>query len=159
DHCDSAIGPVAVPSSTPGSTQLADVDTGFPSPCGDATITSPGVWYTVIGTGNTMTASLCNANTNYDTKISVFCPDCATPVCVAGNDDFCGLQSEVSWCSSAGQTYLILVHGFGGDSGPFQLDVSDDGAACPVPASCIPVPDCPGAGDCCDPAGNGGIGC
>lgn len=148
DHCDSAIS-VSVPSTTSGTTVAADVDFGFPSPCGSATISSPGVWYSVIGTGNTMTASLCNGNTSYDSKISVFCPDCATAVCVDGNDDFCGLQSETSWCSSLGQTYLILVHGFGGDNGPFELVVSDDGSACPAPVSCVAVPTCPSAGDCC----------
>lgn len=148
DHCDQAVA-VAVPSTTPGTTAAADVDSGFPSPCGDSTITSPGVWYSVIGTGNSMTASLCNGNTAYDSKMSVFCPDCVAPVCVDGNDDFCGLQSEVSWCSALGQTYLILVHGFGGDNGPFELVVSDDGAACPAPVSCVAVPPCPGPGDCC----------
>ncbi len=148
DHCDDAVA-VAVPSTTAGTTAAADVDSGFPSPCGTASITSPGVWYSVIGTGNNMTASLCNGNTAYDSKMSVFCPDCVVPVCVDGNDDFCGLQSEVSWCSALGQSYLILVHGFGGDNGPFELVVSDDGAACPAPVSCVAVPACPSTGDCC----------
>jgi len=159
DLCEDAI-PVLVPSSTAGSTELATTDLGFDSPCGsDAGITSPGVWYSVTGTGNTMTVSLCNAATTFDAKITVFCPSCAEAVCVTGNDDFCGLQPEVSWCSAAGENYLILIHGFGGQTGPFQMDVSDSGSACSPAASCIFVPVCPGVGSCCDPAGNGLPGC
>lgn len=156
DLCEDAV-PVAVPSTTAGSTVLAGVDTGFPSPCGDATITSPGVWYTVTGTGNTITASLCNMATAFDTKLSVFCDDCVEPACVDGNDDFCGLQSEVTWCSESGRTYYILVHGFGGASGPFELNVSEDGIACGPAPSCEPPQLCPGIGECCE--ANGDIGC
>ncbi|MHC4776613.1 MAG: hypothetical protein ACYTBR_15290, partial [Planctomycetota bacterium] len=146
DLCENAIGPLSVPSSTPGSTDGATTDSGFPF-CGTG-ITSPGVWYTVIGTGTTMTASLCTGATNYDSKLSVYCNGCLDPTCVVGIDDFCGLQSEVSWCAQAGAEYLILVHGFGGQSGPFELELSDDGV------SCVPDVECPvlcGSDDDCPP--------
>lgn len=153
DLCDNAIA-VAVPSTTAGSTDAATIDSAFPT-CGTS-ITSPGVWYSVTGTGNTMTASLCNGVALYDTKLSVYCPDCATATCVVGIDDSCGLQSEVSWCSQAGQTYLILVHGFGGQSGPFELVMSDNGVGCADPPPCAICGE-PGAGDCC--VANGSVGC
>jgi hypothetical protein len=141
DLCEDAI-PVAVPSETLGTTlgaTLNDED-GFPY-CGTS-ITTGGVWYSAIGTGTTMTASLCNDETNWDTKLSVYCPDCIDPLCVGGNDDYCGLQSQVSWCSQLGATYLILVHGYGGAQGEFQLDVYDDGASCSGAVACLPEGAC-----------------
>ncbi len=69
------------------------------------------------------------------------CGDLCTPaggsLCIVGNDDFCGLQSQVSFCAKAGSQYLILVHGFAGATGDFTLVVSDDD----VP--CVPTVDCP----------------
>ena len=139
DACEDAIGPLAVPSVTAGTTDGATVDLDVPD-C-DVLNTSPGVWYTVTGTGTTMTASLCGG-ADFDTKLSVYCGDCDTPLCVVGNDDFCGLQSEVSWCSQFGVEYLILVHGFGGQSGPFDLTLSEDGASCDATVFCAPVGAC-----------------
>ena len=123
DNCENAVGPLVVPSTIGGSTVLATIDDTFPY-CGTS-ITAPGVWYTATGTGNLMYASTCDY-ADYDTKISVYCPDCDVPVCVGGNDDTCGLQSEVVWCSETGQTYLILVHGYGGETGSFNLTVWDE---------------------------------
>ena len=93
---------VAVPSVTAGSTSSATFD-GAPT-CVTSN-TAPGVWYTVTGTGNEMTASTCPDNggsSTYDSKISVFCLDCETPTCVTGNDDSCSssfLLSTATWCS------------------------------------------------------------
>ncbi|MEO1129874.1 MAG: hypothetical protein AAFX05_09250 [Planctomycetota bacterium] len=123
DLCDDAIDVGALPASVIGSTTDATVDTdvaGFS--CGTS-ISAPGVWYTVEGTGTTMTATLCSEVTNYDTKLSVFCRDCDVLNCIGGNDDnfscpVSGVQSEVSWCSEFGVTYRILVHGFGSSMTP-----------------------------------------
>lgn len=147
DLCDNAI-PVAIPSVTAGSTQLSTFDTGLPATCGTS-ITTAGVWYSLIGNGNTITIDTCSGTT-YDSKISVFCPNCSAPACVTGNDDSCGLQSTVSFCTAVGETYLILVHGFGGATGPFQLTVTN-GPACSTPPSCEVVGICGGGGDCCVP--------
>lgn len=132
DDCGDAIA-VAVPSTTPGTTSGTSSD-GAPT-CG-TTNTAPGVWYSVTGTGNTMTADLCNGNTGYDSKLGVFCGDCADLVCVAGNDDDCGTQSSASWCSELGTEYKILVHGFNASTGNFELVVSDDGSPCGGPVDC-----------------------
>lgn len=91
--------------------------------------TGGGVWYRIVGTGGTITASLCGSA--FDTKIRVYSGTCAAPVCTAGNDDFCGLQSQVSWLSGGGTTYYILVHGFGAATGAYTLTISC--AAPPVP--------------------------
>jgi hypothetical protein len=75
-----------------------------------------------------MTANTCSPNTNYDTKISVFEGSCGGLVCVGGNDDDFGLpctnfQSRLTWCSTAGATYYILVHGFSTAVGDFEISV------------------------------------
>ena len=141
DECADAIA-VSVPSTTSGTTVFAGIDDA-PN-CGDE-VTAPGVWYSVTGTGNTMTANTCQ-NPNYDTKLSVYCGSCdqtSALTCVGSNDDACSFQSEVSWCSQNGSEYLILVHGFGGASGTFDLAVFDDGT------SCSGAVQCQTAGACC----------
>ncbi|MHC4218767.1 MAG: hypothetical protein ACYSU7_09975 [Planctomycetota bacterium] len=83
DTCDTATL-LDVPSG--GSTDILGTTinaTGPDAECVTAT-TAPGVWYKVIGTGNTMTASTCN-QADYDTKISIFCGQCPT----GGGSDCC----------------------------------------------------------------------
>jgi hypothetical protein len=143
DECENATL-VDVGSVTSGTTSGANID-GV-APC-LISVTAPGVWYKVIGTGTEMTASTCNSFSNYDTKISVFCGDCGELLCINANDDSCsspsGLLSTVSWCSQAGAEYLILVHGYGSATGNFELSVSADTVACTPQVQCIP------AGACC----------
>jgi hypothetical protein len=139
DLCTNAIS-VAVPSVTTGTTDNATVDTDVP----DCIVsnTSPGVWYSVVGTGNILTADLCDGAATYDSKISVYCGGCSNPTCLDGNDDSCGLQSSVSWCSQPGGLYLVLVHGFGGATGAFDLRITDSGTSCTPTTSCLPVGAC-----------------
>ncbi len=125
DFCENAT-PIGV-GITSGSTSQATIDAAAPF-CGTS-ITAPGVWYSVTGTGNTMSAITCGFRT-YDTKISVYCGDCSNLICVGGNDDACGLGSTVTWCSEAGSEYLVLVHGFGSGAGDFDLEIADDGIPC-----------------------------
>jgi HYR domain/Secretion system C-terminal sorting domain len=97
--------------------------------------TSPGVWYKFTGDGTTVTLSLCGGGTTYDSKIGVFSGTCAALTCVTGNDDFCGLQSEVTFVSVSGTDYFVLVTGFGGASGAFSLTRTCVGACtltCPA---------------------------
>ena len=138
DLCEDAIA-LTLPADVSGSTDLASVDP-WP-PCDFGPPSAPGVWYEVAGTGGTITASLCNPGTNYDSKLYVYCPDCAAPMCVVGDDDFCGFPpgySQVSFCSQVGATYQILVHGFGAATGNFHLTVSSSGG----PGSCTPTVSC-----------------
>lgn len=103
--------------------------------CG-TTHTAPERWYTVVGTGNMLTASTCNM-ADFDTKLSIFCDDCDEPVCIGGVDDAkgCELTSELSWCSQAGAEYRIMVHGFGSATGDFDLEVFE-GDPCNVEPLC-----------------------
>lgn len=133
DLCDAAIDVALDCGETvavDGTTISATPD-GLASDCNDGSPTDGnGVWYSVVGTGNTIIASLCGGAA-FDTEISVYTGTCgvATLSCVAGNDDFCSFQSETSWASAVGTTYYILVHGFGeGDNGNFTLTLSDSGS-------------------------------
>lgn len=102
--------------------------------CGTTDGTGGGVWYSFVGNGNSVTASLCNGS-DYDTKIRVYTGTCGALSCQTGIDDFCDLQSEVSWCSEPGVTYYILVHGFLGEEGDFTLALTCNAVA-PVITTC-----------------------
>lgn len=130
DLCENAIE-VDCGASVTGSTDNATIDTDVAGAMCGTTITSPGVWYAFTdssGLAGNITATLCNG-TDFDSKISVFSGDCNALVCIDGNDDDCGLQSTVEFGSDGMSTYYILVHGFGGSTGDFTLDIS-----------CVPTP-------------------
>ncbi len=83
------------------------------------------VWYTVVGTGGRIEASTSSPNTDFDTKLFIFEDACGTPVCITGDDDDgVGSASLATWNSTAGTTYYILVGGFSGDFGAFELSVT-----------------------------------
>lgn len=132
DDCSGAI-PLACGASVSGSTGGANPDVApF---CGTSDGTGGGVWYVTTGTGGPMIASTCNTGSNYDTRLRVYSGSCGALQCVDGNDDdaacgFSGLRSTVGWSSTSGQTYYILVHGFGASEGDFELSLE-----CPSPPS------------------------
>ena len=136
-----------------GDTQVGETITATADPealpCGGSTIQSEGVWYRCTGTGNTMTASLC-LGTDYDTIVYVYCAGddplspCDGMGCLGSNDQSIECneqgtsfdQSRFSWCSTAGQPYLIYVSGWAGDNGNFTLTLEDDGTPCVDAEAC-----------------------
>ncbi len=147
DECEDAIDLGALPASVILDNSLATDDIAVP--CGVASGPFFNMWYSVAGTGNTLTATTCNAGTvAEDTKISIFCGDCLEPICVAGNDDSCGafhvFNSTVSWCSQAGANYLITIGMFspGNIPGVIQMDVTDGGVGCIADVVCLPQGAC-----------------
>jgi hypothetical protein len=97
--------------------------------------TMKGVWYNLTPDADgDVTVSLCGSG--YDTKLGVFTGACGALSCVAGNDDFCGLQSEVTFAATAGTTYRILVSGFGSASGSFTLTATCPTGPPPPPPAC-----------------------
>mmetsp|Transcript_19106 Transcript_19106/g.54263 ORF Transcript_19106/g.54263 Transcript_19106/m.54263 type:complete len:1019 (-) Transcript_19106:109-3165(-) len=119
----------------------------FGGKCGDATYgMAPGVWYSVVGNGQIISATTCDESTNFDTQITVFEGDCfITPdvadqgdvplQCVTGNDQSaCGSSSFVEWQSELGVVYRILVHGYGSRVGDFALIVSTTFTEAPSPS-------------------------
>ncbi len=140
---------LSVPGFSVGFTTAATADAApF---CGVSDV-APGIWYSVIGTGSRMTASNCNEFNDYDTRISVYCGDCADLVCVAGQDDNCtavgGGLEIVDWCSVQGREYLILVHGAPGLTGGFDLTVSSATGVCTGAVECRSLSACCVQGDC-----------
>ena len=123
DFCGTA-EPLAVPSETFGSTANATADDEYANMCGSVAA-APGVWYTVVGAGRFIMASLCGSSTNYDTQIYVFAGNsCTNLTCVNFNEDGCGTKSQISWNAQQGQLYYILVSGFNNAVGYFGLVIS-----------------------------------
>ncbi|MCB1059382.1 MAG: M36 family metallopeptidase [Calditrichaeota bacterium] len=86
--------------------------------------TSPDVVYnyTPLACGM-VTVSLCGSN--YDTAIEVRAGgDCPGLVRVNCNDDFCSLQSELTFFAEAGVHYYFIVHGFFTYAGPYTINVA-----------------------------------
>ena len=114
-----------------GSTAFATSDAV--ATCGTTLNTAPGVWFTFAGDGSLTTLSLCASS--YDTKIGVFSGSCGSLTCVTGNDDFCGLRSQVTFTAAIGTTYYVLVTGFGSASGNYSLT-----RTCIFPCTGVPSP-------------------
>jgi hypothetical protein len=130
DSCLNALGPLPADGvAISGSTVGAAVQSSTSPQCAEVTTTGPGIWYFVEGDGSLLQASLCEFSaTDFDTKISIYSGDCSNGgtaldnlFCVGGNDDFCGLQSLVTWQTVAGAKYYILVHGDLLTSGSFEM--------------------------------------
>lgn len=97
----------SVPSTTENSTIGEQIYSTVSCSFGRAT-NSAGLWYKLEGTGDEITASLCDF-ADFDTQMTVWEGDCSSLVCVGGSDDGCGLRSRVSWQSTLGQTYYVFV--------------------------------------------------
>lgn len=129
-------------------TTLATDDPQSVPLCGTASNVNQAVWYKVVGTGNTLTATTCNAGGGFnDTMIQVWCNTCDNLMCAAGNDDatcaISGVRSTTSWCSALGQTYYIAVGGYSANAGLIALSVTE-GSPCADPPVCTPP-----TGACC----------
>ena len=112
DDCAGAIA-VACDETVTGSTANA-TDSGSNA--------APDVWYSYSGGAGTITASLCDGGTDYDSLLRVF--DACGGTEVATNDDFCGLQSQVSFEADGTSTYYIMVEAFGTGSGNFSMAIT-----------------------------------
>jgi hypothetical protein len=99
---------------------------------------SNGVWYALLGTGNTLTVSTCTQFfPSFDTQLLVYTQvnqttGCADGLeCVTSNDNFCGLQSSVTFMSKGNQLYFVYISGTASapqfdtpSEGEFSLSVS-----------------------------------
>ena len=124
DDCEDAIA-LSCGESDSGSTLGANNSGG--NPAGD-------VFYSFTGSGTPeiVTVSLCSSS--YDTSLRVF-SDCTLTNEVAFNDDFCGLQSQLSFISDGTSTYIIMVEGYDVNVGNYVIDVTCSEVP-PPPASC-----------------------
>tara|TARA_R110000850_G_scaffold277086_1_gene422458 strand:- start:204355 stop:207537 length:3183 start_codon:yes stop_codon:yes gene_type:complete len=103
-----------------------DVVTGTTSGASNSGGNTAGdVFYSYTGSGDieNVTISLCDGGTTYDSLLRVF-SDCTLTNEIAVNDDFCGLQSELTFESDGVSTYIIMVEGFGSSEGEFSLEIT-----------------------------------
>jgi hypothetical protein len=123
DACAGAIQ-VSCGSVVTGNTLNSSIDGPATSCTGNSV--APDNWYTILGTGADFTVSLCNAGTDYDTKLDIYTGACGAFTSVGCNDDgaTCGLESEFTWTSVLGTVYYIRVHGFLGEVGNYEMNVS-----------------------------------
>jgi hypothetical protein len=106
--------------------------TGDPTGNCTTSVDAGGVFYTIQGTGGSITLTTCGT-TAFDSKLFVYTGTCGgTYTCVAGNDDTstasCNLASTLTFASVAGTSYLVFVSGYQANAGPFSLT-----------ATCAPV--------------------
>ncbi|MBO2010793.1 reprolysin-like metallopeptidase [Hymenobacter negativus] len=96
--------------------------------CNGIAIDGGGVFYTLVGTGASVTISTCNAGTAFDTKLFVYTGTCSSYVCVTANDDVtCAPRqyaSSVTFNTTLGTTYRIFVTGYQGATGTFVLSTT-----------------------------------
>jgi hypothetical protein len=69
-----------------------------------------------------VTISLCGSS--FDTTLAVF--DSCGGIELACNDDYCALQSQLTIDLTAGQTYLIRVAGYNGQTGGYTLTLMEN---------------------------------
>ncbi|MFM9950263.1 MAG: T9SS type A sorting domain-containing protein [Saprospiraceae bacterium] len=123
DYCTTAV-PIACGSTITGNTTGALSDSSLGACDGQSGLApGNGIWYTLPGDGSLITLDLCAST--FDTKVHVYSGTCNNSLlCVANNDDACGSQSKVSFLSSPGLNYFILVSGSNFSNGDFNMDVS-----------------------------------
>jgi len=138
DQCAGAIA-VTCGSSTPGTT-VGATTTNDPSTACGVTITSPGVWYSFIGTGQDITISFCGSA--LPTSLSVYSGACGALTCIGGNEGnyaSCGDNNAYyTFTSSNATQYYFFVHGIGTATGTFTMNVSCASVSlpgCPTPTT------------------------
>ncbi|NNC94994.1 MAG: T9SS type A sorting domain-containing protein, partial [Chitinophagales bacterium] len=135
DNCQDAIS-ISCGGTAAGLTLGASADTTL-QPCGTFLSTAPGVWYKLVGNGDTAVIATCGSD--YDTKLGVFTGGCNNLTCVTGNDDACGpvggppRQSIVKFPTQNGVTYLVYVTGFAAEAGQYTLSVDCIPTKCKSP--------------------------
>jgi hypothetical protein len=127
DNCNQA-KPIGDGEYLPFDTTLATFD--GPGYC----MESPNIWYTYTAayTGN-VTVSLCYTDfegfNDFDTRLAVYkggnCPSSLSDL-IECNDDFCGLQSEITFAATAGSRYLIEVGGFDSMTGKGVINITSE---------------------------------
>ena len=91
-------------------------------------------YYLYLPTATNITVSVCSQNTDYDTKLEIFTADfdCFETTTGYYNDDFTcndapvgSLASTLDPVSLSAGSYYIVVDGFGGQEGNYEITVSE----------------------------------
>ena len=102
---------------TPDGDVVADFCTPFNS-------SAPGIWYTTVGTGTKLQATI--SRNNFAAQLSVFAGNCESLTCVDGRvANLVYAVPPLVWNSIQGESYYILVHAVSGMAGEFDLYVTE----------------------------------
>jgi hypothetical protein len=124
DLCEDAIA-IDCGSTTLGDTTDATITDAPQEVCGTTLNTAPGEWYSItIPNDGFYNVTVDTFGSAFDTKLGVFSGACDALVCIGGNDDTGGVQSEVSFIGTASETYTIYVTGFAANTGEYTLNVT-----------------------------------
>ncbi|WP_435412948.1 T9SS type A sorting domain-containing protein [Psychroserpens mesophilus] len=117
-----------------GDTSAATLDENdAPDGPGSADTDSPNIWYSFLGTGQTVDLDTCLDGTDYDTEIMIYTGTSGNLTWVAEGYDECdGTNSDflaqASFLSEAGVQYWISVEGWNvGNTGLFEMTVTCTG--------------------------------
>ncbi len=118
---------------------------------------SPNIWYSYTATKTgSVTVSLCYADfeglndfddaKDFDTMLAIYrggnCPPGQSDL-IECNDDFCGLQSEITFAANAGSQYLIEVGGFSEMTGSGVISIRSEGVTPEPPTKALDLGDAP----------------
>ncbi|KAG7363078.1 hypothetical protein IV203_026438 [Nitzschia inconspicua] len=85
-----------------------------------------GAWHELLGTGTTVKISVCNDDTDFDARVSLYHGSCNDLTCMAHTQSRCGENDEILVTTHAGQLYYIFVHGPDSFSiGNYRLDIDE----------------------------------
>jgi hypothetical protein len=133
DVCSTALAINAASSPVSFDTSASGFNPNAAATCGFGTAASNDIFYayTAALTGQT-TLSFCGSG--YDTVVQVL-DGCGGAVIVC-NDDFCALQSQVSFLTTAGATYIVQVDGYNGANGAGSFTITETPAVAPSNDGC-----------------------
>ena len=125
DEC-SDTSQVLTVGATEGSTRFANADVNSGS-CSGVVSVHGGVWFRVIGNGQSLTATVCGESVSFEPQLSVFRGGCGVLECVTATNEGCPQQnSGLSWSTVEDEEYRLLVHGFGQTQGEFTLSITQE---------------------------------
>ena len=122
DVCDGTLIS-SLPFSDAGSTQCAQNNYLWVPCLTSAPDGSDVVYRLALSSEQSVTVSLCGSG--YDTGLEIrrggSCPGAMRVIC---SDDYCGLQSQLTFLAESSAIYYIVIDGYNGASGPFVLNVT-----------------------------------
>lgn len=120
DFCTTAID-LPCSNSLTGNTAQALPDSA--PTCSGLPVDAPGIWYKFTGNGQNAIITTCN-QFGYDTQLHAYSGSCTGLTCVASNDDFCTQGSSITFATTNGTQYYVLVNGYGGSIGSYTVSRS-----------------------------------
>ncbi|MCD4726708.1 MAG: hypothetical protein K8R46_03540, partial [Pirellulales bacterium] len=140
ETCDEAISISSLPFEMEGSTIGYQND--HDAECPYASDSPDAVFVYEPSVNQSITATLCEAVSNYDTKLHIYENDC-TGAELACSEDVCAApgypndyQSRIENLSvTAGNVYYVVVDGWGGESGNYQLNVFESNVPTHTPTN------------------------